>query len=103
MVPIRKISEITDTLCGTSFSKGAVSALCEQLDPVVDAFRNRPLSQHTPFLVVDAITMKAREQHRIVSKASLIASGVNDEGIREVLSAGQNTGETAARTQGCVD
>jgi putative transposase len=29
--------------------------------------------------------MKAREQHRIVSKGFLIAIGVNDEGIREVL------------------
>jgi transposase-like protein len=84
-VSTRKISEITETLCGTSFSKSTVSALCEQLDPVVDAFRNRPLSQHYPFLMVDAIYMKVREQHRIVSRGFLIAIGVNDEGIREVL------------------
>ena len=36
-VSTRKISEITETLCGTSFSKSTVSALCEQLDPLVDA------------------------------------------------------------------
>jgi putative transposase len=36
-VSTRKISEITETLCGSSFSKSTVSALCEQLDPVVDA------------------------------------------------------------------
>jgi putative transposase len=36
-VSTRKISEITETLCGTSFSKSTVSALCEQLDPIVDA------------------------------------------------------------------
>src|SRR5450830_878923 len=84
-VSTRKISEITETLCGTSFSKSTVSALCEQLDPVVEAFRDRPLSQHYPFLVVDAIYMKAREQHRIVSKGFLIATLVNDDGFREVL------------------
>jgi len=36
-VSTRKICEITETLCGTSLSKSTVSALCEQLDPVVDA------------------------------------------------------------------
>jgi len=36
-VSTRKISEITETLCGTSFSKSTVSALCEQLDPVVES------------------------------------------------------------------
>ena len=81
----RRISAITETLCGTSFSTSTVSALCGQLDPVVDAFRNRPLSRHYPFLMVDALTMKARGQHRIVSKGFLIAMGVNDEGVREVL------------------
>lgn len=92
----RKISEITETLCGTSFSKSTVSALCGQLDPVVDAFRNRPLSRHTPFLMVDAITMKAREQHRIVSKGFLIATSVNDEGFREVLGFTVADGESEA-------
>jgi len=58
--------------------------------------RNRPLPQHTPFLVVDAIYMKAREQHRIVSKGFLIAIGVNDEGIREVLGFTVADGESEA-------
>jgi putative transposase len=34
-VSTRKISEITETPCGTSFSKSTVSALCEQLDPTL--------------------------------------------------------------------
>jgi putative transposase len=84
-VSTRKISEITETLCGTSFSKSAVSALCQELDPVVDAFRNRPLERHYPFLVVDAIYMKAREEHRIRSKGFLIALGIRDDGSREVV------------------
>src|SRR5450756_2485241 len=95
-VSTRKISEITETLCGTSFSKSTVSALCEQLDPIVDAFRNRPLSRHYPFLVVDAIYMKAREQHWIVSKGFLIAIGVNDDGFREVLGFTVADGESEA-------
>ena len=41
-VSTRKVQEITETLCGTSFSKSTVSALCQNLDPIVAAFRNRP-------------------------------------------------------------
>jgi len=84
-VSTRKVSEITETLCGTSFSKSTVSALCQELDPVVDGFRNRPLTRRYPFMIVDAIYMKAREDGRVKSRGLLIATGINDEGTREVL------------------
>ena len=84
-VSTRKVQEITETLCGTSFSKSTVSALCQNLDPIVEAFRNRPLERHYPFLIVDAIYMKARDDQRVKSRGFLIATGVNGEGNREVL------------------
>jgi transposase-like protein len=84
-VSTRKVQEITETLCGTSFSKSTVSALCQNLDPIVAAFRNRPLERHYPFLIVDAIYMKARDDQRVKSRGFLIATGVNEEGNREVL------------------
>lgn len=84
-VSTRKVQEITETLCGTSFSKSTVSALCRDLDPIVEAFRNRPLERHYPFLIFDAIYMKARDDQRVKSRGFLIATGVNEEGNREVL------------------
>ena len=84
-VSTRRVSEITETLCGTGFSKSSVSALCQTLDPAVESFQNRPLDRHYPFLIADAIYMKVREDHRIRSKGFLIAIGVNAEGNREVL------------------
>jgi len=84
-VSTRKVSEITETLCGTSFSKSTVSALCQELDPVVEGFRNRPLARRYPFVIVDAIYMKARDDGRVKSRGLLIATGINDEGNREVL------------------
>lgn len=84
-VSTRKVTEITETLCGTSFSKSTVSALCQNLDPIVESFRHRPLERHYPFLIVDAIYMKARDDQRVKSRGFLIATGVNDEGNREVL------------------
>lgn len=84
-VSTRKVTQITEELCGTNFSKSTVSKLCEGLDPIVEEFRNRPLQKHYPFLIVDAIYMKVRELGRVRSRALLIATGVNENGNREVL------------------
>ena len=84
-VSTRKVSAITEELCGKSFSKSTVSALCEALDPVVEAFRNRPLVKTYPFVIVDAIYIKVREDGRVRSKGVLIAIGVNQEGYREII------------------
>jgi putative transposase len=49
-VSTRKVEQITEELCGKKFSKSTVSALCKNLDPMVEAFRTRPLKCHYPFL-----------------------------------------------------
>lgn len=84
-VSTRKVTKITEELCGTSFSKSTVSQLCKGLDEAVQAFRNRPLEKRYPFVMVDAMYVKVRELGRVRSKALLIAMGVNEEGYREVL------------------
>jgi len=84
-VSTRKIENITEELCGKAFSKSMVSDLCKKLDPVVYAFANRPLRCEYPFLTADAIYIKVREDHRVKSKSLLIATGVNQEGYREIL------------------
>ena len=42
-VSTRKITAITEELCGTEFSKSTVSSLCKRLDPIVTAWTTRPL------------------------------------------------------------
>jgi len=84
-VSTRKVEIITEELCGKKFSKSTVSALCKKLDPIIEAFRTRPLKYHYPFLVVDAIYVKVRENGRVRSRGLLIAIGINEEGYREVI------------------
>jgi len=83
-VSTRKVSKITEELCGTLFSKSTVSRLCAALDARVRAFNERPVGRF-PFLLIDALYVKVREDERIVSKAGLLVSGINAEGYREVL------------------
>jgi len=53
-VSMRKVTKITEELCGTQFSKSTVSQLCTGLDARVRAFNERPLGSF-PFLIIDAM------------------------------------------------
>ena len=87
-VSTRKVSQVMETLCGTSYSKSTVSELCKDLDKPVKEFRNRPLNGQYPFLTLDATYFKVRENHRIISKALMVALGTNREGHREIIGFG---------------
>jgi len=85
-VSTRKISQITEELCGSEFSKSTVSDLCKKLDPLVQAWNNRDLQDMSyPFVLVDALVLKIREEGRVRSRSAMIAIGINTEGYREVL------------------
>ncbi len=85
-VSTRKVREITEVLCGTSFSKSLVSELAGQLDTELEAWRNRPLTETTyPYLSVDARYEHVRQEGRIVSQGVLIVAGVRADGHREIL------------------
>ena len=84
-VSTRKVAKVVETLCGETYTKSTVSELCKELDKKVEEFRNRPLEGHYPFIEVDATYFKVREKHRFISKAFMIAYGVNEYGIREIL------------------
>ena len=91
-VSTRKVSAITEELCGASFSKSTVSSLCAGLEPRVRAFNERRLEGEYPFVLVDALFIKSREEDRVVSRAVLIVSGIRSDGYREIL--GVRMGDT---------
>jgi transposase-like protein len=63
-----------------------VSALCQQLDPLVSAWNERSLAeQRYPFVLLDALVVKVREDGRVRSRSALVAIGVSEAGYREIL------------------
>jgi len=85
-VSTRKVTKITEELCGTAFSKSTVSRLCEALDVRVRAWNERSLKERRyPFLIVDAMQIKVRRDEAVRSTSALVAVGINEEGYREVL------------------
>ncbi|CAA9387246.1 MAG: Mobile element protein [uncultured Rubrobacteraceae bacterium] len=85
-VSTRKVKDITEALCGTSFSKSTVSSLAGSLDAELGAWRDRRLEAKAyPYLFVDARYEKVRVDSRVVSQGVLVVSGVRDDGFREIV------------------
>ncbi|STX58258.1 transposase [Legionella israelensis] len=92
-VSTRKVNNITEELCGASFSKSTVSQLCSGLDARVRAFNERRFDgDNYPFIMVDAMFIKCRDGDRVVSRAALTISGIRSDGYREIL--GLRIGDT---------
>lgn len=95
-VSTRKVDELVQALGLSGIDKSQVSRICKGLDEVVAAIRNRPLEGRYPYLWLDALYLKVRQNHRIVNQALVIAIGVNELGEREVLGFALGGSETEA-------
>jgi putative transposase len=86
-VSTRKVDDLVKALgIDSGISKSEVSRICAELDIEVSAFRDRTLAETVyPYVFLDATYCKARVNHRVVSQAVVIATGVTGDGRREVL------------------
>ncbi|MCJ7716812.1 MAG: IS256 family transposase [Anaerolineales bacterium] len=83
-VSTRRVAAITEQLCGTAVSSSQVSRAAGMLDDVLEAWRNRPLSE-VIYLYLDARYEKVRLDGQIRDAAILIAAGVGTDGKRRIL------------------
>ena len=92
------MDKLVKTLGIDGLSKSQVSRMAADLDSIVEDFRHRPLGDAGPFTFVtaDALTMKVREGGRVVNAVVLLATGVNNDGHREVIGMRVATAETGA-------
>ncbi|MCY3680634.1 MAG: IS256 family transposase [Gemmatimonadetes bacterium] len=95
-VSTRKVTKITEALCGTSVSKSQVSELCQDLDADITAWRGRPLEQAYPYLIIDATYLHIRSLGQVASEAVLIVSGISGSGHRDILAIAVAHTETEA-------
>jgi len=84
-VSTRKVERVLAELGVAGMSKSQVSVLCAQLDGMVKAFRERPLVCAYPYVMLDALYMKIRIDGHVRSQAVVIAYGINEHGVREVI------------------
>ncbi|MEB3072118.1 IS256 family transposase [[Mycobacterium] vasticus] len=96
-VSTRRMERLVESLGVTRLSKSQVSIMAQELDEQVEAFRTRPLDAGPyTFVAADALVLKVREAGRVVGVHTLIATGINAEGYREILGVQVSTAEDGA-------
>lgn len=81
----RDIRVHIEELYGIDVSEATISAVTDQLIPELKAWQSRPLEAVYPFIWLDAIHFKVKDEGRYVSKAVYTILGLNTEGKKELL------------------
>jgi transposase-like protein len=96
-VSTRRMEKLVDALDITRLSKSQVSAMAAELDAQVGEFRSRPLDQGPyTFVAADALVLKVGEGSRVVNVHTLVATGVNADGHRDILGVQVTSAEDGA-------
>lgn len=90
----RAIAEQVKTLYDIEISSELVSKITEKILPQIAEWQNRGLESVYPFVFMDAIHYKIRENHQIVTKVAYVVLGISMEGYKEILGIwiGENEG-----------
>ena len=81
----RDIAEQIKNLYDVEISPELVSKISEKIMPEVNDWQNRPLDEVYPFVFMDAIHYKVKEDHRYITKAAYVVLGINIEGGKDIL------------------
>lgn len=95
-VSTRKVDDLVRALGLEGMDKSKVSRICKALDQAVEEFRERPLQASYPYIWLDALYIKVRQNGRIVSLALVIAMGVDEDGELHLLGFDLGASEEAA-------
>ncbi len=80
-----QISEHIEDFYGVHFSKATISAVTDKVIPLLKEWQQRPLEAIYPFVWLDAIHYKIKENGKYITKAVYTILGVNLQGKKEIL------------------
>lgn len=81
----RDIHDQLKDIYGIELPADMVSKITDNIIPHIKEWQNRPLESICPFVFMDAIHYKVREDGQIKSKAAYVVLGVNLDGFKDVL------------------
>ena len=90
-----QISEYIEDFYCVGFSKATISAVTDKIIPMLQEWKVRPLEEVYPFVFLDAIHYKVKEDGRYISKAFYTVLGVRIDGKKEILGLYLNESEGA--------
>jgi len=84
-VSVRRVEDITEALWGTRVSASTVSELNQKIYVQIEAWRNQPITGQHAYVYLDGIWLKRSWGGEVRNVAVLVAIGVNQDGVREIL------------------
>ena len=81
----RDIAEQIKELYDVEISPDLVTKITEKIMPEVTAWQNRPLEAVYPFVFLDAIHYKVKENHQYQTKAAYVVLGITMDGTKDIL------------------
>ena len=91
----RDIHDQLKDLYGIELSAEMVCKITDNILPQVKEWQSRPLAPVYPFVFMDCIHYKVREDGRILSRAAYVVLGVTMDGYKEILSITVGANETS--------
>ena len=91
----RDIHDQLQDLYGIELSAEMDSNITDRILPEIKEWQSRPLNPIYPFVFMDCIHYKGREEGRILSRAAYVVLGVTTEGYKEILSITVGANETS--------
>ena len=82
----RDIHDQLHDLYGIELSADMVSKITDKILPEIKEWQSRPLEPVYPFIFMDAIHYKIREDGRIMNRAAYVVLGVTLDGNKDILS-----------------
>ena len=82
----RDIHDQIQELYGMELSAEMVSKITDRILPEIKEWQSRPLNAVYPFVFMDCIHYKVREDGRILNRAAYIVLGITVEGYKDILS-----------------
>ena len=99
----RDIKDQIKGLYDIEISEGLVSKISERILPEVTEWQNRALEESYPFIFLDAIHYKIKEDHQVVTKAAYVVLGINEDGQKDVLGLWVGASESAKYWMGVLN
>jgi putative transposase len=82
----RDIHDQLQDIYGIELSAEMVSKITDRILPDIKEWQSRPLNPMYPFVFMDAIHYKIKEDGRIINRAAYIVLGVTLDGTKDILS-----------------
>ena len=94
-ISTRKVSDITEELCGVHVTSGRMSRLNHKVYDKLKAWRERPLDKTYRYLYLDGTVVKGHWGGHVEPISILAAIGVTEDGYRHVLGVSSGSCEDA--------